>query len=276
MPPFERGAILTRAGTALVLLPATLLLIWLPWLSIAFTLFIIWLAIVGLWEFLALADRRSLEPESFGAAAAVVVLLLTAHFAPHRLGIMFTAMFMFLAVCHLFLFRHTISGFATATLAVVYTGWLPTHFILLRDFNAAGAGLLTLLLGVVALSDSGAYVVGKAIGRSKMAPKISPNKSWEGAVAGVLSGMVWAIACYSIQISFDWAAFPDWSLKRYLMTGAILSIAGQFGDLLESMLKRDAGVKDSGGIFPGHGGVLDRCDGYLFAGPTLYYLLSWI
>ena len=272
----EQGGFMARVGTALVLVPATLVLIWAPWLGMAFTLFITWLALVGLREFLAMADRRSLEPESFSTAATVVVLLLTAYFIPQRLGIMFTAMFMFLAICHLFLFRHTVSGLATATLGIVYAGWLPAHFILLHGIVPAGPGLLTLLLVAVALSDSGAYVIGKAFGRTKLAPKVSPNKSWEGALAGVIGGMLGALACYAVHTVFDWGAFPAWSWKQYLFAGAVLAIAGQFGDLVESMMKRDAGVKDSGSIFPGHGGVLDRCDGYLFAGPALYYLLAWL
>ncbi len=70
-----------------------------------------------------------------------------------------------------------------------------------------------------------------------------------------------------------WAVFPPFSLLAYLGMGAVLGAVGQMGDLVESMMKRDAGVKDSGGIFPGHGGVLDRCDGFLFAGPALYYML---
>jgi phosphatidate cytidylyltransferase len=82
---------------------------------------------------------------------------------------------------------------------------------------------------------------------------------------------------YLLRHRYGWHALPDWSIYRYLVAGLALSAASQIGDFAESALKRDAGVKDSGGIFPGHGGVLDRCDGFLYAAPFLYYIaLTWI
>ncbi len=78
---------------------------------------------------------------------------------------------------------------------------------------------------------------------------------------------------YGMRNYWDTPLLPDWTLLRYVVVGLVLAAAGQVGDLVESMLKRDAGVKDSGSILPGHGGVLDRCDGFLFAGPVMYYLL---
>ena len=87
-------------------------------------------------------------------------------------------------------------------------------------------------------------------------------------VAGIGMAVVW-----QLKQSLDWTTYPDWTLGKYVAIGALLSIASQVGDLTQSALKRDAGVKDSGNIFPGHGGVLDRCDGFLFAAPVFYYLL---
>jgi phosphatidate cytidylyltransferase len=84
-----------------------------------------------------------------------------------------------------------------------------------------------------------------------------------------------AVAWY-IDTHYPSAPLPGWSLWAYALTGVVLAIAGQIGDLVESMMKRDAGVKDSGKLLPGHGGILDRCDGFLFAGPMLYYLLAWL
>lgn len=125
-----------------------------------------------------------------------------------------------------------------------------------------------LLFAIVWLGDSAAYYVGSTFGRHKMAPRVSPNKSWEGAIAGLVIAL---------------AATLAWSMWRFgrvewglMALGGVTGVAGQIGDLVESMLKRGAGVKDSGGLLPGHGGALDRLDALLFAAPTLLAGLMWL
>jgi len=268
---------LARIRTALVLLPITLLGIWMPWLRLGFVFFISALVSVGMWEYFVLVRRRAIEPEVTGAAVVVLALIFTAHWGSLRhLNLVLTLGFLFVTMCHLFFRWHTIGGMAAALFGVLYLGWLPAHFVMLRDITPAGPGLLTLLLGAVALSDSGAMYIGSRYGRHKLAPKTSPNKSWEGAFAGLAGGVAAGFICIGLRELFNCAGFPDRSAAWYAVTGAVLALTGQVGDLVESMLKRDAGVKDSGTIFPGHGGVLDRCDGYLFAGPVLYYWLKLV
>jgi phosphatidate cytidylyltransferase len=109
--------------------------------------------------------------------------------------------------------------------------------------------------------------VGKSLGRHKMAPAISPNKTWEGAVGGAIGGILTAIVSAALWL-------PPLGLWQCVMLGLCISLAAQMSDLGESMLKRYAGVKDSGGLIPGHGGILDRIDSMLFAAPTLVYALS--
>lgn len=124
-----------------------------------------------------------------------------------------------------------------------------------------------LLYASVWLADSAAYYIGTYTGRNKLYPAVSPNKSFEGAFGSVLGG---AIGALIIQAIFN---IPDFTAIKALMFGAILGLAAVTGDLIESMFKRDAGVKDSSNLIPGHGGLLDKIDGLLIAGPILYLLL---
>lgn len=121
---------------------------------------------------------------------------------------------------------------------------------------------------MVFMSDTGAFYFGRFFGRHKLYPSVSPGKTWEGAVGGLL---------FSLIPAYGFALFVSlyrWNWRILILTLAI-SIAGQIGDLAESMLKRNCGVKDSGNILPGHGGILDRIDGLLFAIPLLYLYLTW-
>jgi phosphatidate cytidylyltransferase len=124
------------------------------------------------------------------------------------------------------------------------------------------------LLSVIFASDTGAFYFGKFLGKHKLYAAISPNKTWEGAVGGLLSSIIVALLFLRIL------KFHQFSLTIVILALA-LSIAGQTGDLAESMLKRNHGIKDSGKILPGHGGILDRIDGLLFSIPILYVFLTW-
>jgi phosphatidate cytidylyltransferase len=163
---------------------------------------------------------------------------------------------------------------ASSLFGIFYVGWMGAHFTLLQSTPVIGPGLVTILMLAVAVTDAFAYLGGRAFGRTKLAPLISPNKTREGAVSGFLFTLLAMLILWTLRKQGYGDALPDWSLPRYIGTGAVLSVVGQIGDLAESCLKRSAGVKDSGSIFPGHGGVLDRCDGMLFAAPVLYYMIA--
>jgi phosphatidate cytidylyltransferase len=145
----------------------------------------------------------------------------------------------------------------------VYVGWFLGHALALYR-RPDGGGLVLFLVAVTWIGESAAYVVGSVLGRHKLAPLVSPNKTLEGALAQ-LAASVAAAAVFG-----EWL-LPDWSLARALPAGVILGVVGQLGDLAESAIKRSAGVKDASGLIPGHGGVLDRVDGLLFNSPALYY-----
>jgi len=155
---------------------------------------------------------------------------------------------------------------------LLYVSWCGAHFVLLHGTDGRGAALVTFLICLIALSDTGAYFTGKAIGKRKLAPRISPNKTWEGAFGAVCAAMIGAVVFHYLRGWAPFAGLPAFGILGYLMAGATLSVVGQLGDLAESALKRAAGEKDSGTVLPGHGGILDRCDGFLFGGPILYYI----
>ena len=159
---------------------------------------------------------------------------------------------------------------AVATLfPVVFVG-LGLAFLvgLRRAPGNDGEDLLMLLFTCVIFADTAAFYVGKAVGKRAMAPLISPNKSWEGAVAGVAGSVLAAL------IAHLWF-YQRLPLFHALLLGGVLGMAAVLGDLAESMVKRSAGIKDSSHLLPGHGGVLDRLDSLLFAGPLLYYYYHW-
>jgi phosphatidate cytidylyltransferase len=132
-----------------------------------------------------------------------------------------------------------------------------------------GAGLVFLLFLATWSCDTFAYFGGRAFGRRRMAPRLSPNKTWEGAISGFLAAMVAGAVAASTFAQFL-------SLRDGILIGGVLGITGQIGDLAESALKRRAHAKDAGAIIPGHGGVLDRFDSVFANGPVLYVLLQWI
>jgi phosphatidate cytidylyltransferase len=141
----------------------------------------------------------------------------------------------------------------------------PLSFaVLLHGFPARGPRLLLFALTIIWASDTVAYFVGRAIGKHPLAPKVSPKKTWEGSIAGMLGSLLVAYAFHY------WLTIP---LPHLLAMAALGNIAGQMGDLLESACKRSAGVKDSGGLLPGHGGVLDRIDALILCIPVIWYYL---
>src|SRR6266853_2534197 len=154
--------------------------------------------------------------------------------------------------------------------SVDVTGAGPSFTLngLSRAWSAPGLGrqLLLFTLLIVWVGDSVAYFAGHAFGRSKMTPHLSPNKTWEGAGANLLAALLVA------AVFAHWMKFPQ---AHMLKMAALGSIAGQVGDLFESAFKRSAGVKDSGTLIPGHGGMLDRIDALIFAAPAVWYYFQW-
>lgn len=262
-----------RTVTGAVTLAVFLTLAWYPALRPLFTLFVSALVLIGLYELFAIERARQISPETIGGMLAGTAVALSAHYNELVLtNFLLYGGCLLVAALHIVRGRLAVAGLAGTIFGILYVGWFGAHLILLHGIPDTGPGLVFLLFAVVVLTDSAAYFVGRAFGRHKLAPKVSPGKTWEGAAAGFLFAVASALAVWWLRERYQFAALPDWNWPRYLYAGAVLSIAAQVGDLAESCLKRDAGVKDSGAFFPGHGGVLDRCDGFLFAAPFLYYM----
>ena len=292
-PKKETSELTRRLLTAAVLIPLVLWIIALGGIPYLITVMVF--ALIAQREFYRLIEDKGAAPLDalgliFGGAIAVVAYIGNEYHAT----ILLTASLLGLMVAQLRKARiqESLASISGTFFGVFYVSWLLSHAIVLRHFfEAAQAkypyeGLLTLgfhpdsgiffmvfVLVCVVLCDTGAYFAGRAYGRRKLAPKVSPGKTVEGALGGLIMGCIGGAAA---KFVFD-LAWPSMSAAlpwRFVLPFALmLAVAGIVGDLVESMLKRDAEVKDAGGILPGMGGVLDRIDAPLLAIPLMYYML---
>ncbi len=256
-----------------------------------FLAFILALALAGLNEFYALVQRRGLLCFKWlGLVGALVLMIGTFLHATGRLGIYNSParandfetgliVLLVLGVCvrQLFEREHSAAlvGIATTLLGLVYVPWLLNFIQKINFFPGLGpAGRLYVLYFVLVtkFSDTGAYVVGSLCGRHKLVPRISPAKTWEGFAGAIV------IATATSVVFADLAGprLPGMNLVQAVVLGLLLGGAAVIGDLIESLFKREAGVKDSGRLFPGIGGVLDLLDSLLFNAPIMYLYLRHV
>ena len=242
------------------------------------------------WEFYRIAEQLGTRP--LARAGIVIAALLPLAIHARTLGLpvddVVSPTFGVVLVAALFsavIFVRGVTGrpmesVSFTVFGVLYTGAMLSFAYLLRYHQyavgrAAGVSLLALALVLVWISDTAAFFVGKAIGKRKLIPAVSPGKTVAGAVGAVV---VCAVASWAL-VRFVMVPYAQLALRPALAIsfGIAISVATQLGDLAESLMKREAGVKDSSRIIPGHGGVLDRIDGMLFALPVAYWLLSaWL
>jgi phosphatidate cytidylyltransferase len=263
-----------RILTAVIVLPfliASILISWLWWL---FVLMAAASFVLALWEFYLLAKRLQLKPDPVpGFVAGAALITISIQNQPALNLLLFLLVIIVLVIATLIgamlrgaPFDKMIASTGATILGVLYIALLGTHLVLIRTgFEPQlSAHLLSFFFLVLMGSDSGAYYVGRAIGKHKMAPNVSPGKTWEGAVGGI------AVALAMAVIAHYWF-FRELPLKWMLPLALTMSIVGILGDLVESALKRSASAKDAANILPGHGGLLDRLDSLLFNAPLLYY-----
>jgi len=223
-------------------------------------------ALLGLDEFyrMALPSRRG---EGRLAALAGACALLTV-LAENRVIPLMALTLLVLAFCLIALFRLQEIRQAAADAALILMGFLYvplllSHLVMIR-LLPHGVSWLFLIMVIVMSGDSAAYYVGSTFGKTKIYPPVSPKKSVEGSLGGLAGSLVGAFVSKGLF-------FPELTVFDCIATALLLGVLGQLGDLFESLIKRSCGVKDSGTIIPGHGGILDRLDSILFAGPAAFY-----
>ncbi len=265
-----------RIITGAILAALALTLIMVPSLQAGFGLFVSILAVLAGLEFLGMARLKEIKLHEGATLFAIALPNLGMTFLSpqvENINALFMLGLMVFVAAQLYGGHHTLTGFATGAFAILYTGWMPAHIMLIHRGDGGVGHVLIILLSVVC-ADSGAYFAGKAFGQHKMAPRISPKKTWEGLIGGLTASVIIMFAVHMLRHQMAWDIFPNWNLLQYALTGLILGVVSVLGDLVESLFKRDAGVKDSGTLLPGHGGILDRCDGLLLAVPVYVYLGS--
>jgi phosphatidate cytidylyltransferase len=231
-----------------------------------YNLLLLLLALIGFFEYIRLNGFRSLHPAGLLGYAGMLFFMLPWE----KLGItmptsdhvVWLLMLLLLAVTVISKNETTLDGAALILLGALYVGYGFGSMMEVRATGVHGLFFSFLCFGCIWASDIGAYFIGKAIGRTKLWPSISPNKTIEGSVGGVIASIL--VACVFHYIAPDWV-----NLSRAIMIGVVAAIAGQFGDLIQSAYKRLRGIKDSGTLLPGHGGVLDRCDSWIIVFPLL-------
>lgn len=273
MAPGFLPNLIRRVATAAVALPLLLLALFRApaELIVGVVALVLLLALA---EFYRLLEARGLRPMRLTGLALTAALVLAvgvpgwqaAPFWPLAVLLLLTATLLRGADL-----EQSLPSAAFTLLGAVYLGALGGTIVALRSFGAGvqGAWRVALLLAIVMVSDTLAFFVGHALGRRRLAPWLSPSKTVEGALGGILGGMLGAWAVRELGL-------PGLPLAHAVGLGALVAALGILGDLGESLLKRWAGVKDSGSLFPGHGGVLDRLDSLLFGAPVLYYYFSYV
>lgn len=275
---------MNRLITAAVALPILIASILYPPLRYLFVAIAVAAIVVALYEFWFLAKRVGAKPDIVVGYAATAAMLVAFFFnVPEWLIVIVPGLVVAALAAEMLRgapFDKMILSVGSTVLGVLYVALSGGHLIALRmgftesvapDSYSVSTHLLSFFFLVLMGSDTGAYYTGRLLGRHKLAPTVSPGKTWEGAVGGMLASLLMA------ALAHYWF-FPELPLRAALVLAAVMNVLGVVGDLTESALKRGANAKDAASILPGHGGFLDRLDSLLFNAPLIYYfarLYEW-
>ena len=276
-----------RVITAVCLLPVLVAAVWfdqpLPWLTI---LVAIWGALAALEFYRAVKATQAAPLTGFGLVWTLLFII-SPHYSWSYINPLLLTSAVVLPPIWLLARRRkegAFLGWAWTVAGILYIGWLLSHFVALRGIDEptpdAGRNWVFFALFTTFASDSAAYFIGRALGRHRLAPSISPKKSWEGAIGGVIGAIVIGLLFTAPKLFTlnNLLYIQEFACWQSIPLAIAVSIFGQIGDLFESLFKRNTGIKDSGNTIPGHGGFLDRMDSVIFAGVVVYYyviLFTW-
>lgn len=282
--PKKNNSLLQRVISVLVLLPLIIAIVWWNYWAVAVVL--AGVVAISLLELYGTLTHGGYQPQRWIGLASALALVATVAVQPggtfpNLLGLVLTAIVIGSLLAELPRSRgeRTLASWGLTVAGALYVGWLFSFIVALRAIDVplrdyplaqiglpSGAAWVFAVMAITWLQDTFAYFVGKRFGRTKMAPDLSPKKTWEGAIGGFCGALVGAI------LSIYVFCLPI-TIPQALLLGAVGGVVGPLGDLAESLMKRQLGIKDAGTLIPGHGGVLDRADSLLFCAPVLYYLI---
>ncbi len=262
-----------RVITALWGIPLLITIIWFgePWFTI---LVAIW-GLLAAFEFYRMVAASKVSPLTYFGLIWTLLFILSPHFDYATLTPLLLTSAVILSLIWLLLRRQkegAFIGWAWTIGGILYIGWLLSYFVVLRGLDD-GRNWVFLALFTTFASDTAAFFVGRALGKHRLAPRISPGKTWEGAVGGIIGAIILSLF-FTLPKLFtipNPLYLPGFSYWQAILLGLLVSVFGQLGDLVESLFKRNMGVKESSKLIPGHGGFLDRIDSVVFAGIVVYY-----
>ena len=245
--------------------------------KIPFLIFTLIIALIAFWEFSVMLDNKKSYPNLALGVISIITIILNAYFWFIDFFVLVTIISAAVLLHELFRNKNSaVYNIGSTFLGILYMGIFPATILLIREYfsysdflYSEGGYLIISIMVSIWVCDSAAFFLGSAFGKHKLFPRISPNKSWEGAIAGFVFAIITMIVAKATVL--DQLTTTD-----VVIIGFIVGIIGQMGDLVESMIKRDAGVKDSSAIIPGHGGIFDRFDSLLLAAPAIYCYLFLI
>jgi phosphatidate cytidylyltransferase len=280
--PSKASSLLLRVVSGLVLIPIIVAAAWWP---AATAILVAFCAALGVRELAGILRAGGYAPRTNLGIGIGIALCIAAAFQPYTAFDLTGAALAMVVIVSLSAEiartdRSTsLISWALTLTGALYIGWLLSHFILIGQINTPlrngwlgafnippGTAWICFTLAITWLQDTAAYFVGRRFGKHRFAPVLSPKKTWEGAIGGFLASVLTAIIAVLIL------GLPV-NMVAAALIGAVAGVAGPLGDLAESLIKRQIGVKDSGQLIPGHGGILDRIDSLLFTGPLIYYMV---
>jgi phosphatidate cytidylyltransferase len=236
----------------------------------------------GAWEYIRIYRAVQYEPNEIVTVGGVLVIATARFFFPEYAIPLFVVLILLAMAVHLVAFERgrnqAALDFTVTVAGIVYLGWVGSYLLDLRYLGGKELGLWWLLLALplVWAADTGAYSIGAVYGRHKMAPRLSPKKSWEGYIAGIFTSVaVGAFFAYAFSSIGVQPLHGRISPLQGAGLGFVIAALAPLGDLGESMLKRQSGLKDSSNIFPGHGGFLDRIDSWLWGAALGYFIIQF-